>query len=483
MSANGFTVYRYYNATDTACNSTLQRIDVRLSQPCTVNTTETNNATLTCTPTSEKADSAHYSTGCVIAANLTSVYATSNDSLVVFSQFADSDVNCSASSLVGGTQYVVDTCVAAHSETGFQTFEGRQIQSEYVSANTSNGQLIRSFFANNNCTNYVSSVLFDSRLTACQSHMSANFSKTPSFKRQVYFSDEACTRPDLITYQLSNKDDCVTKSFCGVAAPFPLQETCVDTPNLPADAAEFFKNRPYAIFDNFLEPNCLGYSHSSAVPMNSCILIEGDQSTSTTFLANGSVQDTTFNGPDCTRGINVTANYNPNGECNGVWRVTAYNYASETSAATAVSLQTSPASPMTGVVESGSGQLSPENNLGAILGGVAGGVVVLAAITAFLCMRYTKKQLGDDKQLNLNPFSHDATTDAQIPFMVSSLAQDSTINQTAHQLQTLQTANPNMQLPPTQVAPVLLPEENDAYRQLQYFSILPLPKPLGDEPM
>ncbi|KAI8821533.1 hypothetical protein BJ741DRAFT_637298 [Chytriomyces cf. hyalinus JEL632] len=314
--------------------------------------------------------------------------------------------------------------------------------------------------------------------------MSANFSKTPSFKRQVYFSDEACTRPDLITYQLSNKDDCVTKSFCGVAAPFPLQETCVDTPNLPADAAEFFQNRPYAIFDNFLEPNCLGYSHSSAVPMNSCILIEGDQSTSTTFLPNGSVQDTTFNGPDCTRGINVTATYSPNGECNGVWRLTAYNYASETSAASAVSSQTSLASPMTRVMESGSGsgQLSPESNLGAILGGVAGGVVVLAAITAFLCMRYTKKQIGD-KQLVLSHDNHDATADAQIPFMISSLAQDSTTNQTAHQLQTLQTANPNIQLPPTQVAPVLLPEENDAYRQLQYFSILPLPKPLGDEPI
>ncbi|KAJ3241185.1 hypothetical protein HDU81_001581 [Chytriomyces hyalinus] len=481
MSANGVSVYRYYNATDTACNSTLQRIDVRLSRPCTLNATDaaaSSNASLACTPTLEKADSAHYSASCVIAANIASVYSTVDGPLVIFNQYAEADTSCTQSYLVGGTQYPVDTCVSAHSETGFQTFEERQIQSEYVAANSSSGQLIRSLFANNNCTNYISSVTFDSsNLTACQSHMSVTFSKPPIFKRQVYFSDEACTLPDLIAYQLSNKDDCVAKSFCGVAAPFPLQETCVDSPTLSADAAVYFKNTPYAIFDSYLEPNCLGYSHSTAVPMNSCILIDGDQSTRTTVLANGSVQDTTFNGPDCTRGINVTANYAPNGGCNGVWRVTAYNYPNQTLPTSSTLI---PPPPVAGAVDSGNRVSNSLSSLGAILGGAAGVVVVLAGITTFLYLRHKKKPPGVIKRLDLNPGNHDGpAVDAQIPFMVSSQTQDSTIVHAA-QLQTLQSVNP-----PTQVAAILLPEENDASsrQQLQYFSILPVAKPVVDEQM
>ncbi|KAJ3241187.1 hypothetical protein HDU81_001583 [Chytriomyces hyalinus] len=383
MAANGATYYYYYNTTDKACDSYLQRMDFTLSQHCTVNATINNNASLTCAPTLEKLDSARYSKGCVLPTNLPSVYLISDAApLVVFNQFADSDTKCSSSSLVGGTQYAVDTCVSAHSETGFQTFEGRQIQSEYVSANMSNGQLIRSFFSDNDCTNYVSSVPFDNKLTACQSHMSATVINPLIYQRLVFYRDDACTLTNTIRYEVSNKVDCVPNSFCGKGNAFPQEKTCVNNPTLSADATTYFKNNPYAIFDYYQDNNCMGLMRSSAVAMNVCRLITGNKSSNITALPDGSFVSTTYNGPGCTLGVNGTVKFNQNGACTDSVRMTAYNFASILGS--------------NGAAGNGGGSSSPAaqggSNMGPIIGGVVGAVVVLGALGGFLYMRNKKQQ-------------------------------------------------------------------------------------------
>ncbi|KAJ3261931.1 hypothetical protein HDU77_000519 [Chytriomyces hyalinus] len=380
MSGNGATYYYYYNTTDKLCDSYLQRMDFTMSQRCTVNATINNNASLTCAPTLEKIDSARYSKGCVLPNNLPSVYLISDAApLVVFNQFADSDTKCSSSSLVGGTQYAVDTCVSAHSETGFQTFEGRQIQSEYVSANMSNGQLIRSFFSDNDCTNYVSSVPFDNKLTACQSHMSATVINPLIYQRLVFYRDDACTLTNTIRYEVSNKVDCVPNSFCGKGNAFPQEKTCVNNPTLSADATSYFKSNPYAIFDYYQDSNCMGLMRSSAVAMNVCRLITGNKSTNITALPDGSFVSTTYNGPGCTLGVNGTVKFTQNGACTDSVRLTAYNFASLLGSNGAGG-------------NAGSSGSQGGSSMGPIIGGVVGGIVVLGAIGGFLYMRNKKNQ-------------------------------------------------------------------------------------------
>ncbi|KAJ3246380.1 hypothetical protein HDU78_007282 [Chytriomyces hyalinus] len=373
--------YLYYNTTDTACDSFVQRMDFTINPSLTC-----VDSNATCGRTAESFDSARYSKSCVDVPKLPSVYLKSDAvPLVVFNQYADTDTKCSPSSLVGGTQYPIDTCVPAHSETGFQTFEGRQIQSEYVSANMSNGQLIRSFFSDNNCTNYLSAVSFDNKLAACQSQMSATIINPLIFRRLVFFRDDGCTLTNTVRYLVSNKDKCVSASFCGKGDAFPQQDSCVNTPTLSADAITYFKNNPYVIYDYYQDDNCQGFMRSTAVAMNVCRLITGNKSSNVTVMPDGSFVATTYNAPDCKEGVNSTIKYARNGACTESVRLTAYNYASLTGG------------------NSGSTSSSPQSsNLGAIIGGVVGAVVVLGAIGGFVYLRNKKKQ-ATAKQLSTPP--------------------------------------------------------------------------------
>ncbi|KAJ3241186.1 hypothetical protein HDU81_001582 [Chytriomyces hyalinus] len=378
--------YLYYNTTDTACDSFVQRMDFTInpSLACV-------DSNATCGRTAESLDSARYSKSCVDVPKLPSVYLKSDAvPLVVFNQYADTDTKCSPSSLVGGTQYPIDTCVAAHSETGFQTFEGRQIQSEYVSANMSNGQLIRSFFSDNNCTNYLSAVSFDNKLAACDSHMSATIINPLIFRRLVFYRDDACTLTNTVRYLVSNKDKCVASSFCGKGNAFPQQDSCVNTPTLAADATMYFKNNPYVIYDYYQDDNCQGFMRSTAVAMNVCRLIVGNQSSNITVMPDGSFVATTYNAPDCKNGVNSTIKYAGNGACTLSVRMTAYNYAS----------LLRPSGVVTGDSNTSSSQSSSSsNNVGGIIGGIVGAVVVLGAIGGFLFMR-NKKKHATAKQLS-----------------------------------------------------------------------------------
>ncbi|KAJ3400409.1 hypothetical protein HDU80_006975 [Chytriomyces hyalinus] len=379
MSANGATFFYYFNSTDTSCDSFVQRMDFSLSPPCTVNLTSAGVPESTCANTTESVDSARYSKACIDVPKLPSVYLTSETlPLVVFNQYADSNTQCSSSSLTGGTQYAIDRCVSAHSETGFQAFEGRQVQSEYVSANMSNGQLVRSFFSDTKCYNYVGSVSFDAKQNACQSHMSATLINPLIYQRIVFYRDDACTLTNTIRYEVSNKLDCVPISFCGTGNAFPQEKSCVNTPTLAADAAAVFKDKPYAMYDYFQDDNCQGFIRSSVVAGNVCRLISGNKSTSITSNSDGSYVSTTYNGPECTLGVNNTVKFTQNGACKDSVRLSAYNFQSVGNSGG----------------NSGNSGASSESktSIGPIIGGVVGGIVVVCAVAAFFYMRNKKNQ-------------------------------------------------------------------------------------------
>ncbi|KAJ3232080.1 hypothetical protein HDU81_003328 [Chytriomyces hyalinus] len=393
-AANGATFFYYFNSTDTSCDSYVQRMDFALSPPCTVNLTSAGVPDATCSNTTDSVDSARYTKACIDVPKLPSVYLTSETlPLVVFNQYADSNTQCSSSSLTGGTQYAIDRCVSAHTETGFQTFEGRQVQSEYVSANMSNGQLIRSFFSDTKCYNYVGSVSFDGKQNACQSHMSATLINPLIYQRIVFYRDDACTLTNTIRYEVSNKVDCVPVSFCGTGNAFPQEKSCVNTPTLAADAAAVFKDKPYAMYDYFQDDNCQGFIRSSVVAGNVCRLITGNKSTNISALPDGSFVSTTYNGPDCTLGVNNTVKFTQNGACKDSVRLSAYNFQSVGSNSGA---------------NTGNGGASSESktSIGPIIGGVVGGVVVLCAIGAFFYMRNKNAAKRQSSFNNAAPMPH-----------------------------------------------------------------------------
>ncbi|KAJ3245097.1 hypothetical protein HDU78_009936 [Chytriomyces hyalinus] len=388
MSAAGATFRFYHNVTDLACNSTVVRMDYSLKEACTANASANALTTTKCAANEETTDSARHSTGCVVPANLPSVYLTSLSlPLVLFKQFADSDTACTASAHVGGTQYPVDSCVQAHSETGFHTENGRKVQSEYLSANASTGQLVRSFYSDDQCYNHIKSVPLDEKLEACQEHMSATIINPLIFERTITYLDDACTQAGTIDYDISNFVSCVDTKSCKQTEQGRQEIRCLNEPSLADDAASLFKSKPYGILDYHQDKNCQGVIGSLAVLLNVCQPIARRKSQNITALPDGSFLWTFYNAPNCT-GESTVGRFSQNGACSEFRRLTVFN--SPFNLGGMAGTDAGPGS---------SGNSSTTNlNLAPIVGGIGGALVLLGVVGAVF---YLSKKKRRDAAKNL----------------------------------------------------------------------------------
>ncbi|KAI8837774.1 hypothetical protein BJ741DRAFT_603248 [Chytriomyces cf. hyalinus JEL632] len=388
MSAAGVIFRFYHNATDLACNSAVVRMDYSLTETCTANASANALTTTKCRANEETTDSARHSTGCVAPSNLPSVYLTSLAlPLVLFKQFADSDTACTGSALVGGTQYPVDSCVQAHTETGFHTENGRKVQSEYLSANASTGQLVRSFYSDDQCYNHIRSVPLDEKLEACQEHMSATIINPLIFERTITYLDDACTQPGTIDYDISNFVSCVDTTDCKKTEQGRQEISCLNQPSLGDDAASLFKSKPYGVLDYHQDKNCAGLIGSLALLLNVCQPTAGRKSHNFTALPDGSFVGTFYKAPNCI-GESTVGRFSQNGACSGFTRLTVFNSPFNLGGMAG-----------TDAVAGSSGNSSTTNlNLAPIVGGIGGAVVVLGVVAAVFYFREKKKR---DATMNL----------------------------------------------------------------------------------